>query len=94
MQDGGDINDFSSSAPPPPLSAPVSESPTETFPTLIFTVRVSLWTECSEPHPRLPNGTVLLEGRSGEDLTLGSPGVSCFGSSWMWPGKRTPPFIR
>lgn len=94
MRDGGDSEDFSGSAPPTPLSAPASKSPTETFPALIFTVQVSPWTECSVPHPRLPNGPVLLEGQSGEDLTLGSPGVSCFGSSWMRPGKRTPPFIR
>lgn len=67
----GDSEDFSGCEPPPPLSGPASESPTETFPALLFTVRVS-----SEPHPRLPNGISLLEGQTGEDLTPGSPGAS------------------
>lgn len=85
----GGSEDVNGCEPPPrPLSRPASESPTETFPTLLFTVRVS-----SEPRPRLPNGISLLEGQTGEDPTLGSPGASASAAPAYSPASSLLPSL-
>lgn len=69
--DGRDSEDFSEASQPLLFSTP--QKPSHLF----FTVRVSPpWTPSAPaPHTRPPNGPFSLEGRSGEDLTPGSPGA-------------------